>query len=61
MATMSPSTATIMTTKMLDNNNDRMMMGDRKLMNAASPIRGKNQLMVIVGGGETREGGDRGG
>ena len=26
-------------------------MGDRKLASAAPPIRGNNQLMVIVGGG----------
>jgi hypothetical protein len=33
------------------------MMGDRKLASAAPPIRGKNQLMVIVGGGGDKRGG----
>jgi len=37
------------------------MMGDRKLASAAPPIRGNNQLMVIVEGGETKEGDDCGG
>jgi hypothetical protein len=31
--------------------NDGMMMGDRKLASAVPPIRGNNQLMLIVGGG----------
>ena len=34
------------------------MMVDRKLASAAPPIRGNNQLMVIVGGEETQEGDD---
>ncbi len=40
-----------MKTKTFDNDNDGMMMGDRKLASAAPPIRCKNQLMVIAGGG----------
>jgi hypothetical protein len=34
-----------------------MMMGDRKLVSAAPPIQGNNQLMVIVGGGGDTRGG----
>ncbi len=33
------------------------MMGDRKLASAAPPIRGNNQLMVIVGRGGDKRGG----
>jgi len=32
------------------------MMGDRKLTSAAPPIRGNNQLMVIVGRGGAKRG-----
>ena len=38
-----------------------MMMGYRKLTSTAPPIQGNNQLMLIVRGGKTREGGDCGG
>jgi hypothetical protein len=34
-----------------------MMMGDRKLVSAVPPIRGNNELMVIVGGGGDKRGG----
>jgi hypothetical protein len=37
------------------------MMGNRKLASTAPPIRGNYQLMLIVGGEETREGEDCGG
>ena len=33
-----------------------MMMGDRKLVSAVPPIRGNNQLMLIVGGGGDKRG-----
>jgi len=39
-----------------DNNNDGMMMGDRKPASAVPTIQGNNQLMLIVGGEELREG-----
>ena len=35
--------------------NDGMMTGDRKLPSAVAPIRGKIQLMLIVGGGRRQE------
>ena len=44
-----------------DNDNDGTMMGNRKLASTAPPIRGNYQLMLIVGGEETREGEDCGG
>ena len=38
-----------------DDNNDGIMMGDRKIARAAPPIWGNNQLRLIVGGGRRQE------
>jgi hypothetical protein len=55
------SSMTIMMTKTPNEDNDGMMMGDRKLVSGVPPIRGNNQRIVIVGGEETRDGGNCGG